>query len=110
MAIAQKSLGLVTVATPGTPQPLTATPTRAFQWLATPIKALPATANVGNIYLGTSAMVKATGVGVYRVITPTTLPVASGRLDDSVATWDLSQIYIDADNSTDGLLVGYEVS
>jgi len=108
MSISPKSLGLQQVAAPGTPQPIAVVSTQTKRAVLTPIKTLPSTANVGNIYLGTSTMVKATGVGVYRILTPTTLPVLLERGRSTGEFVDLSQWYIDADNGTDGLLVGYD--
>lgn len=107
MAITPQSLGQQVVATPGTPQKMAAAVTSTKKWWITPLKTLPATANVGNIYLGTAAMNKATGAGVMRIITPTTLASLFDRPETSGEYWDLSLIYVDADNGTDGFIVGY---
>ena len=109
MSIKPESLGLQVVATPGTPQPISALATNGTckEWTITPLKTLPSTPNVGNIYIGTATMVKATGAGVYRILTPTTLPVLISKPESSGEYFKLNEWYVDADNGTDGFLVGF---
>ena len=109
MSIKPESLGLQVVTTPGTPQPISSVATNGTckQWTITPTKALPGTANVGNIYIGTSTMSKSTGAGVYRVLTPTTLPVTFSKPESSGEFFKLNEWFVDADNGTDGFLVGF---
>src|ERR1700690_658377 len=108
MSITPQSLGLVAVTAAGTPQQLTSTHVEVKDFWITPLKALPSTGNVGNIYIGTSTMVKATGVGVFRVIKTGDAPQHIERPRTSGEFYDLSQWYIDADNNSDGALIGYE--
>ena len=70
--------------------------------------------NTGYVYVGTKTMVRATLVGVYRqIVAPTsaaaTVPLPDWNLNSSVFTapFDLSQIWLDADVGTNGLLVSY---
>jgi hypothetical protein len=107
MSISPQSLGLQRVATPGTPQAFDTTLVTTKKWLLTPIKTLPSTANVGNIYIGTSSMSKSTGTGVYAILTPTSAPLVLERPQSSGEYFKSTEWYIDADNSTDGVLIGY---
>jgi hypothetical protein len=104
------SLGKVTVTTPGTTVQLSATSINVnaiyFQALS---------GNTKYLYVGTKTMVRATLAGVYRQIpaptaaTGLTIALPFWDLVSSVFTgpFDLSQIYLDADNGTEGLLVSY---
>lgn len=70
------------------------------------VQALPA--NVGNIYVGTSAsMNKATMAGVIGILAPPTsnsIPVFTATLPYSPGGIDAQAIWIDADNSGEGVL------
>lgn len=98
------SLGKKTVAVAGNPVVLSATPLNAnalyFQALST---------NTGKIYIGSSALVKATLAGCFRVLG---IPTATGELVEwdvpshvFTAPFDLGAIFIDADVGTEGVLV-----
>ena len=104
------SLGKVTVTTAGIPVQLAAKTTNCnvayFQALST---------NTGKIYIGvTAGLVKATLANVLRVLLP---PPATPLTLDSFSPQgitpgpiDLSTIFVDADNSLEGILVSYLVS
>jgi hypothetical protein len=108
MSISAQGLGLVTVAAADTPQPLSATPLEVKDFWIRPCKAAAGTANTGNIYIGNSAMVKGTGVGVIFLLKTGDAPLHIERPRTSGEFYDLSQWYIDADNNSDGALIGYE--
>jgi hypothetical protein len=108
MSISAQGLGLVTVATAGVPQALAASVTETKDIWIRPLKSIPSTANTGNIYIGNSAMVKSTCVGVMLVIKTGDAPVHVERPRTSGEFYDLSQLYIDADNTGDGAIIGYE--
>lgn len=65
-------------------------------------RSAPGTPNVGNVYIGNKGMNKSTGAGVYAVLSPE--QVEGFPLRPAV---DLAQTYLDADNSGDGVLIGY---
>lgn len=98
---APKSLGFVVVAAAGTPQLISAS-----QLLVGSIRiharSSPSVANVGKVYIGQQGMNKGTGAGVYAIFDPETVEnLQIGPL------MDLALIYIDADNSGDGMLISY---
>ena len=103
------SLGKTTVVSAGTPVRVINSTTNCnvvfFQALST---------NTGKVYVGISGMVKATFVNVLRVLVP---PPATPLTLDSWSPQgitpgpiDLSTIFIDADNNTEGMLISYLVS
>ena len=106
------SLGKITVTTPGTVVPLSASAT-SINVNAIYFQAL--SGNTKYLYVGTKAMVRATLVGVFRQIpaptaaTGLTVALPDWTLISSVYTgpFDLTQIFLDADNGTEGLLVSY---
>lgn len=108
MSISAQGLGIVNVTTSGTPQQLTSSVTETKDLWIRPLKTLPGTGNTGNIYIGNSTMVKATCVGVMLVIKTGDNPVHIERPRTSGEFYDLSKLYIDADNSGDGAVIGYE--
>jgi hypothetical protein len=95
-----QSLGFVTVPTPGTPVPLSASPLLSSGRVQP--RSAPGVVNVGNVYLGTKGMNKSTGAGVYAVLSPE--QVEGFPLTPAV---DLAQLYLDADNAGDGVLASY---
>jgi hypothetical protein len=103
------SLGKVTVTTPGTPVPLSAT---SISVNALYFQAL--SGNTGVLYVGKQSMVRATLVGVFRTIAAPTAATPAIILPDwnlvssvFTAPFDISQIFLDADVGTNGLLVSY---
>ncbi|MGA2329463.1 MAG: hypothetical protein ABSH05_24665 [Bryobacteraceae bacterium] len=101
------AMGRVNVATPGTLVPLSADPTLRVARLA--IQSIPALTGKG--YIGCSDMVRASLVGVIRILWPN----ASGGIADSLVLESqsgtnnipLSEYYIDMDVAGEGLLVSY---
>jgi hypothetical protein len=101
------SIGKKTVTTAGTPVQVIATSTNCtaayFQALST---------NTGKIYIGAGAgLIKASFANVLRVIVP---PPASPLTLDSwnpqgitMGPIDLSTIWVDSDNSGEGILVSF---
>lgn len=64
--------------------------------------------NTGRTYIGTSNMVRATGVGVSAVLaipTANTIPSFSMSLTIAPAGVDLSELYVDADVADEGVLL-----
>ena len=105
--MALSGLGRVNITAGGTPQVLAAdTPTARVQW----VRIQAAASNAGLVYVGTSNMVKATGVGVLGVIG---IPAASGAYPTFEVTAqgppggaDLSKIYIDG-TTNEGVYVTF---
>jgi len=101
------SLGFVAVSSAGTPVPLSGSSLVVRAFRVQPRKN-STTENTGIVYLGNSALVKSTGVGVYAILTQ---EQTEGELISAAslgsADIDLSQVYLDADNSGDAVLVGY---
>jgi hypothetical protein len=96
-----QSLGFITVRTPGTPVPLSATPLQLSSVRVQP-RSAPGILNIGNVYLGARGMNRSTGAGVYAVLSPE--QVEGFPLSPAV---DLAQVYVDADNAGDGILGAY---
>lgn len=102
------SLGLVTVVAAGTPQQITATKTNASAVYFQTVEA-----QSGNrVYIGSSALVKSTLVGCYRVLvkplaTPASLDSWLLQNNIGICVVDLSTIYLDSDTTGDGLLISY---
>jgi hypothetical protein len=101
------AMGRVNVATPGTLVPLSTDPTLRVARLA--IQSIPALTGKG--YIGRSNMVRATLVGVIRILWPNTSGgIADSFVLESQAGMDnipLSDYYIDMDVAGEGLLVSY---
>lgn len=101
-----RSYGRVTVAVPTVIQRLSAVGRNAHTVIIT---ALPA--NAGRIYIGTADMVVATGVGVLAILGIP--PVATGPIPAVQFTAEnmptgigVGELWIDATNGTDGVVVG----
>jgi len=101
--------GFIKVVTAGTPVPLAAnTSSTQLQvqsskaWTVQAIQA-NAVSNTGIVALGVVGMNKATGAGVIAYLTAGTF-FNSGTNSDS-ADYDLDQIYIDAYNAGDGVIL-----
>lgn len=109
-------LGPITVPVPGVPARATSTittdaggiqndPTK-FSCHAALFQARPG--NTGNVYIGTSNMVRATLVGVAAVLaipTANSIPAFSIALTLAPAGVDLSELYVDADVADEGVLL-----
>ncbi len=68
--------------------------------------------NTGRVYIGSSAMVRATGVGVYAVIpipTSNILPTFTATIAYAPAALLLNDLYLDVDQDGEGVLVSYVV-
>lgn len=96
-----RSLGFITVPTPGTPVPLASSGLLVASARLQP-RSAPTVVNVGNVYIGTQGMNKTTGSGVYAVLSPE--QVEGFQLGPYV---DVAQIFLDADNAGDGVLAAY---
>jgi hypothetical protein len=100
-------LGLVSVATPGTPVPLTTDKKKLVSKLF--VQVIPGLSGKG--YLGQKEMNRANHTGVIRILWPN----AAGGFSDSFLlestdgsnSIPLSQYYIDMDVAGEGLLVTY---
>lgn len=108
------SLGLVTVTAAGTPVRLTANrPTPTERLGAQSVRITPKPANAGVIYVGTSGMVVATGVGVLGAIpkptSATTGPFDVFEIKQELlpAGLNLAELYLDAASNGDGAYVAY---
>jgi hypothetical protein len=101
------SLGFVTVPTPGTPVPLSATKLLVRHLRLQP-RAAATTVNVGNTYViipGGGG--KGTATSIHAVLTPEQVEGKDFLSSNDTSLIDLSQVLIDADNASDGFLVGY---
>lgn len=110
----QGSGGFVTVPTPGTPVNAASN----VQGYAT--KGVPChgylfqgkVGNVGKVYIGLRGFNKTTGVGLFHVLLPPT-DIASPPPSFSVALTiapnglNLAEVFIDADQANDGVLITY---
>ncbi|KKN18840.1 hypothetical protein LCGC14_0951810 [marine sediment metagenome] len=68
--------------------------------------------NTGRVYIGSSAMVRATGVGVYAVIpipTSNILPTFTATIAYAPAALLLNELFLDVDVDNEGVLVSYVV-
>lgn len=101
------SLGKIVVAVAGTPVILTQnataqSPKRCHSFLC---EVLPT--NIGKIYIGTKGMNKTTLVGVCAILpvpTANLLPSFSATLSYAPAAFEIASIYVDADNSGEGIV------
>ena len=104
-------LGAVKTVTAGTPSALASSETRATKIWIQPMRSLSVAGttpvpNTGTIYLmNTSAAKGASSTNIFASI---------GSLDNVILLesqqregWDLSKIYMDADNTGDGALISY---
>lgn len=103
------SFGKKTVTVAGTPVQVTTTVTNLNTLY---VQAL--SSNSGKIYLGLAGIVKASLANVLRVLvppptTPLTLDSFSPGSGVSVGPMDLSTIWLDSDNSGEGVLISYLV-
>lgn len=96
-----RSLGFILVTSAGIPVRLASVQQMVSSVRLQP-RTSPSSANVGNIYIGSQDMNKNTGAGVYGILSPE--QVEGFQFPGFM---DLAQIWIDADNSGDGVLVGY---
>ena len=103
------SVGKFTVTTPGTLVRLTSgqtTPAAKYSCHAIMVQALPA--NVGKVYIGTSAMSRAALTGLYAILplpSTTSIPVFTAALTLAPNSLNLADLFIDADNANDGVIV-----
>jgi len=106
------SLGKITVAAAGTPVQFT--PTKNTNANCVYIQ-YPFTGNSGpQVYIGALGLVKATLVGVWRVLVKQAAATAAfdqfnPQSNVSAAPFDLSTFYVDADLTNDFILVSYLV-
>jgi len=104
------SLGKIVVTNAGTPVPFTATKNTNCNAVYVQY---PFSGNKGaQVYIGSSALVKATLVGCYRILTlvaAATTPFDKWDFQSNVfvGPFDLSTLYVDADSSSDFILVSY---
>src|SRR5712692_5764055 len=107
MALSPNGIGFVPVPVPGTSVQVSATKITCKQAIFMPLKT-GGVANTGVVYIGSSAMVKATGVGVLAALRPGDPPFKL-TLGDELApdVIDLSTLFIDANTAADAALVGY---
>ena len=104
-----RSIGAIVVAASGTPQALSPGVMLSVQNLRiTPCKIAGGViaANTGFIYIGSATMNITTGVGVYMVLAPLQTNISGVEINFG-DVMDLSNVYIDADNTGDGAIVGY---
>ena len=106
--MSMQTLGKLTLTAGGTPQQFIATQTNVRGFFIESVLG-----NVGQIFIGTKTLVKATLAGVYRVIpapTATTgatiLLPAWDHVTDVAGPFDLSTFYFDG-TTGDAILVGY---
>lgn len=104
-----QELGKVTVSSPGTPVQATVNLSRPTERLAVNAymcQALPS--NTGKVYVGNKAMNKTTLVGVTAILavpTSNTIPSFSVSASPVPIGFDMTFVYIDADNTGDGCIV-----
>lgn len=104
------SLGLITVASAGTPQQVVATHTPCHSYIVQ-----AAQGNTGRIFVGVKGMNKSTLVGVLYIIgAPASATATPPSFSNSNAVqmngFDLQNLYLDADNGGEGATVAYDVS
>jgi hypothetical protein len=103
------SLGKISVTTAGTPVQFTSTTTNCNAFFIE----YPFASQTGpNVYIGKTGLVKATLVGVWRklalVAAATAVPDKWDVISPAMfAPFDLSTFYVDADASSDYILVSY---
>jgi hypothetical protein len=104
-----QSLGRLIVAVPGTPVRVTTNlpqPTDRYACHGVLLQALPS--NVGRVYIGTSGLVRATFANVYAYLAVPTAnqgPTFSAALTLAPNAVQLQDMFIDADNANDGVIV-----
>ena len=105
-----RPLAAITVLVAGTPQQLSLNSVNCNA-----IYFQPFSSNTGKIYVGRSNLNKSTLAGCLRVLlpppaTPTFLDSWNPQGRTSMGPMDLSTVYVDADNSGDGVLVSYLIA
>jgi len=103
--MALKSLANVTITTAGTPVRSTAnegTPSARYAVQSFTVFALSGNSGA-NVYVGNSAMVKSTGVGVYAIIPKGSSGYAV--ITNAPAGINMADIYLDCDTNGDKALV-----
>lgn len=108
MGLTAKSLGFVTVPTPGTAVALAGLLTGAVILRLEP-RRNQTTVNVGNVYIGGSNLSKNTPTTIYAVLSPEQVEGTEISAAGAKDFLDISQYFVDADNAGDGVLVGYLV-
>jgi hypothetical protein len=101
------SLGKIAVATPGTAVQVSAdTNLRVAR-----IRFQAKSSETGKLYVGTSLLVAATGVGVIAELRPAAGVDLSFEISDSIGGASIypSQYWIDAQTATEGVIVSYWV-
>jgi hypothetical protein len=107
------SLGKVDVAAPGTPERLTKNrtdPTEEFPVHAVLAQVLPG--NKGNVYIGVAGMDRTSLAGVVAILpipTVNLLATFSASISYAVAGLQADEIWVDADQSGDGVVAGVVV-
>ncbi len=111
----QTSGGYVTVPTPGTPVNAAL---NVPQYLTKPVIChgylfQAKAGNSGKVYLGLRGFNKTTGAGMFHVLlapTDTSLPSFSAALTIAPNGLCLSEVFVDADETDDGVLITYLVT
>lgn len=104
-----ESLGRVRIVTPGVLVRVTVNqpvPSARYACHGVMFQALPS--NVGNVYIGLSGLVRATLAQVLAVLaipTVNSFPTFSAALTLAPNAVQLQDLYIDADNANDGVIV-----
>ena len=106
MAIVLSGLGVVTVAAPGTPVALSATPVACKRFTLYGYKSLnPPVANTGAVYIFTPGTNGSKAKPSY--IIPSGQSIVIDRPRSDAGFYDLSTLSVDADTASDGIVVGY---
>jgi hypothetical protein len=100
-----KSLGFITVSIPGTSVPLVSA-SQLVRGIRVQPRASATSLNVGNVYIVTHGGSKNTPTSIYAVIGPEQTEVPF-RYPGDATMLDLFDWAIDADNASDGALIGY---
>ena len=108
-----QSLGVVVVTTKGTPVKLSSTSIVCSKIWIQPMQAGGAsgtqpTVNTGYIYFLNSSTAKATGLANCIFAVPSSADSAQPFESLARNGWDLSKIWMDSDNNSDGALISYE--
>lgn len=102
------SFGKIGVPTPGTPVPVSSDPNLRVERM----RFAAVIGETGRVFLGVAGMNKANGTGVLKEFWPTG---SGGGVADSFDIWAEdarhllapSDYYVDANNASEGLIVGY---
>lgn len=103
----QKSLGLITVLSNGTPQHISAVDVYCESYMVEPWHA-----NTGKIYIGISSTVFRAGtancIGYCPVPTANVVSVfSSGKGANGAASFNLKDLYLDSDVNGEGAVISY---